>query len=99
MITPDTIKLYLMGTRATFARKALQTSLVVGMNEHSTIRNFIMISLALQNAQRPGPIINLSLDEFEQAKTIVINGLHMAKVSIPNNDVIFTYTCTINSRL
>ena len=86
MITPEMIKKYETSHRAQDAIKCLESfdssSSLLSMAEHTQIRNFIMVNLAINNATRAGGVTNLTLGNFKQAEFFQAKKNFIAKVSI-----------------
>ena len=79
LVTPDILADYLAGDRVKEAKELLQNKGPNGIREHARCRNFLMISLAMRNSQRPGPITNMTIKEFEGR--IIVDGNYVVKVN------------------
>ena len=67
IINPDDIMAYMTSSRAHSATKLCKTSGAKSHTNHTSVRNFLMMRVALANCHRTGCIINMQLVDFNQA--------------------------------
>ena len=67
MINPDDLKLYLSSKRAEEAKCILQNPATPTRNSHTTVRNYLMMCIAVSNAHRTACISNLKVSDFKNA--------------------------------
>ena len=74
MITPEQIKTFGTSSRALDAIKSLGRAIsgpliTLTQTEFVLVRDFLITSIAVANANRSGVLTQLTLDEFKQAKS------------------------------
>jgi len=77
-LTPDDVKQYMEGNRAKEAQNILlEKHSDPSRTDHTIVRNYLIMMVALANANRTGTITSMTKDDFTAARERVKNGHHI----------------------